>query len=315
MRKWWTKTGALWLALLLVIAALRVYIGPLTYYLSKHYHLSYSWWMEDYWFPCAAVAVGLIGAIEASGFADRILKDSTIPDLRLPIKTRAVVCFSQLLWPSILIASILFLLFLARVLHLPSIENWPGSYISVVEYNIWELDVLEYLLIALYCIGYYVVINDKPWMSFLLLCCFWIYSSNSQPLFSAAGRPPWSLLEGLHVWLALLSYLLIVGCIVTLARRMKQIGLLLFWILVSGVILGFPGWMASVPSCMTGSSFLPCGQLNTQTGYLFCWAVDSLDDPLLCSFVNLVWVAVQYLIFFSFVFEDNLISPTRRIRR
>jgi len=53
-------------------------------------------------------------------------------------------------------------------------------------------------------------------------------------------------------------------------------------------------------------SYLPCVLEDRWGLYL---------DPLFVGFADILWVGVQYLIFFNFVFTDALTSPTRRSRR
>ncbi len=321
MRHWWSRSGAVWLALLAVCLVTILFIDPVSTFTAAHFHFSAYWLMASSWFPALAVAVCLVGAQEASQFSAALLKDTTIPNLRLPIKIRAIVCFSQCLWPTTMLVVMLCILAIIRsspqqTIMMQSILHLPGF-----SFHITGLDIVELALICLWCIGLLVAKPDQPWMSFVLLACFFVYSSNDLPFIGSGGRPPLDALDVIDSLLECISYAAIVGCIVCFARGWSTIGYRLYTVLITGAALGLPDWMGAITSrgwlnyLPDGSSFLPSGMCVGQEGYLFAWVVPSLDEPLLTTFVNVVWVAVQYLIFFNFVFEDNLIAPSRESRR
>lgn len=323
MRRWWLRQGSWWLLLLLIAMGLATYANDaLSEYASHNGLPVVPWWLlVGFWFPVFAVGVWLVGAMEASHYADKLLESSTIPDARFPLKARAVLCFAQGVWPGSLVAVVLVGLCLLRnaATLYPGLRQAPFSLCGAL--SVQGLDFLEFALVGLWVVGLLVVTPNRPWMSIVWLVCFFLYSGQYCWVGGVVGRPPLGWLpEGLSPVLSAVSFVAITACIVLFARGLLRPGFQLFWLLVAGTVLGAPAWMGSAaytPPWMREAvdSFLPCAIDVHSNGHLFCWTIPELNDPLIVGFVNAAWVGVQYLVFFNFVFADALTAPTRRSRR
>jgi len=314
MRRWWLRKGSWWLLLLLLTMGLATYGNEHVseYALSNGLPVIPPWLLINFWFPAFAVGVWLVGALEASHYVDKLLESSTIPDARFPLKARALLCFAQGIWPGALVALVLAGLWAGRTIAALHLGHPEAPFSLWGEFSVQGFDFLECALVGLWVVGLLVVTPNHPWASLVWLACFFLYSGQYDWVGGVVGRPPlgWLPEDSWPVFSAV-SLVAVTACIVLFARGRAQFGAWLFWFLVAGTILGAPAWMGSRATTYDwdtfgAGSYLPCVLEDRWGLYL---------DPLFVGFADILWVGVQYLIFFNFVFTDALTSPTRRSRR